>query len=465
MAITNSISIVYNSTTIGGSSNDYLLDGPYSITKTHATLQVTFAVQVVSTTVAGCQALAATLETALAARDKSLSITMGGNTWTYTHGTHILNTRASLTKSADRDKDRGASRGYLCTIEGELPASDQDGLRDMTVHVEYTPSRQKAVTLSGVYTSLSGATASAQYATDIDGEASTILTGVDGSATWELVHENTTRDRNNHSLSFQRQYLQLLENQSAGVLNDTQIRDHKVSFTDLSQHPGDSLEDVTRLRRLVATYDCSVDIAQTTDLQAVAADKLVPILISTFRTRFNPQVFGVEDKRIGYDETSKRVSISMTFVYQKSGGSTVVEYTEGLLMRETRQIDYTPVHNGDELAAYADPGWMVRERIYTRTSMIVGVASPNHPGDTNGDLPPIGSAQESGAVGGASSGSVEQSGWNVIQATSEATPVWIGDPDHGDRIRMTVVRDTIVSRYNSRPSRAGGGGRWRFSGA
>jgi len=465
MAIANNISIVYNATTIGGSSNDYLLDGPYTITKQHASLQLSFNIQVVSTTVSGLQTLCATLETAMSARDKSLTITMSGSSWIYTFGTSIFNTKATLVKSGDRDRDRGATRGYTCTIEGVLPAADQDGLLDLSVHIDYTPSRQKTVTLSGSYTATSGANATATYAADFDAEATTILTGIDGAATWELVQEETTRDRNNHTIAFQRQYLQLLANQSIGVLNDTQIRDHRVTFSDVSTFPGDSLDSVQRLRRIVATYDGSVDIGQTTDLQAVATTKCLPHLVAAFRTQFQPRVFALEEKRMSYDETAKRVSIAVTFVYQGAGGSSVVEYNEALLMRETRQIDYTPVHNGSELAAYADPGWMVRERIYTRTAMMIGSAGARNPGTNDGDLPPIGTATDDGpALGGASSGSVSQSGWNVIQATSEATPVWIGDADQ-ERFQATVVRDTIVSRYNEKPSMRSGGGRWFFSGA
>ncbi|MEY4534176.1 MAG: hypothetical protein RLZZ246_494, partial [Planctomycetota bacterium] len=287
-------------------------------------------------------------------------------------------------------------------------------------------------------------------------------------ATWELVDESYSLDRErttstgttpySHLCNFTRQYVELLANQSQALKDDPQIRDHRVVFTDLSQHPGDGKANVQRLRRVVGSYDCAVDITQTTDLQAVFENKVKTHVRELFRTNFDPTVFAVEEQRVSYDETAKRISVSLQFIYQAAGSEALVEVSQSVAFREARTIDYTPTHDPDEFAAEADVGWASLERVWNRTAIVVGREAPKlrileapRAGDAGLFTDTIG-----GQAGpDTQNGTVLQgSGWNIIASTSQVTPQWIGSPDF-DQIEVQVLTETVVERYHRRPSRRG----------
>jgi hypothetical protein len=439
MAITNPFSIQYGTRAIGGGSHEYLLHGPYVLDKSFSNIRVVFDVIVVASSFATLQQLSDTLEADFRKRDQSLVIRLDATTWTYTFGSTILNTVSSIVKSGNPDTDRGYGRAYTVTIEGELPADDAaTGLRDIEFHVDYEPSRRRIATMRGVYTSNAAAAATANYqdAAGADAEAATFLTALDNAATFELVQESYTEDRTGHVCNFTRQYAELLANQSQGALDDPAIRDHRVVFTDLSQHPGDGAENIYRLRRVAGSYECSVDIDVTTDLQGTFANIVRPHVIELFRSNFTPKVMAVEDHRISYDETSKRMSVSIQLLYQKAEGDDIVEVSQSVAYREAANIDYTPIHRANAFAAEADVGWAIRERLASRTVMVIGGAPPSR------------------RIGG----SVNKSGWNIVQNTSQSTPMWVGDPDAGEQIQYSILTETVVERFHSESGGSGGGG-------
>lgn len=467
MAVTNPFTITYGSLAVGGSSSTLLLNGPYVIDKSNAKLRVVFDVVVVASSAATLRSLSESVEAAFSARDQSLTIDLGNGTtaWTYTHGTGFLNVEATCQKSGNRETDQGYSRAYTCIIEGSLPATDQGGLRELEVHTDYSPARQRTISMRGIYTATAGdGTATATYEADFDDKAAALLPG---GATWELVHEDVSQDRLDHTAQFTRQYLELLFNQSVGTLDDTSIRDHRVGFTDLSVHPGDSQEGIYRLRRVVATYDCAVDIDVATDLRAVIDNTVMPHLIALFAANFSPRVYGIEESRFSQDPTTSRISVSAQFVYQRAGGTDTVEVSESVTTRETRQIDYTYVHNGSPLAAYADEGWTIKERIYSRTAIVLGAEQPvarlspvrgestkertglQAIGTTQGARSQPGTPGSSG-TDSAAAGPIE-SGWNTVQNTSQSTVQYIGDPEFG-QIQVTILTENVVQRYHEDPS-------------
>ena len=490
MDITNPFSITYGDREVGGST-EYQLLGPYVIEKSYDQIRLVFDVIVVGTTYADLQDLADNLETdfrkRLSAGDQ-LRIDLDGNAWTYTVGQTILKCTSSIVKSGSNETDRGFSRAYTVTVQGELPADDaaDGGLRDLEVNVDMSGSRQKTVTMRGVYTATSQGTALERYENSFDAKAASYLTLIKPGATFELVAESYNMDREqgtsepeSHVLSFTRQYTELLFNQALGIRDDVQIRDHRVTFTDLNSYPGDSLENIYRLHRVIASFDCSVDIDETTDAQAVFLDKVRPNILQTFQEQFDPQVFGVEDQRVTYDETSKRMSAVMQFIHQPAGASEIVEISESVTYRENRTIDYTPVHDADELAFYADTGWAQLERIWTRTIVKMGEESPQAriTGGTGGSgatsfsnrlagiaAPDARSMEVSAGASSGGGGSISSSsdGWTMVSNTSQMTPSYIGMP--GDvQIQLSTISETIVERFHRSPGGGGSPGfpRWR----
>lgn len=465
MALTNPFSIKYGDQTVGGSSDTYQLHGPYVIDKGYDSLRLVFDVVVVASSYATLQSLSEDLEDAFRVRleaGDTLVVTLSGSSWTYTMGTTLLNAVSTIAKSGNPETDIGYSRAYTCSVEAELPADADAGLRDVEVLVDFEAGRQQSVTMRGTYTATTAGDAVARYQADFDAEATTYLTAADSSATWELVDENYTLDRQksssntpaSHLCNFTRTYLELLVNQSQASLDDTDIRDHRVTFTNLSQHPGDSKENTSRLRRVVGNYDCAVDIDQTTNLQNVYDNKIRSHVRQLFQTNFSPQIYGVEEERASYDESSKRLSVSLQFIYQTNDGEALVELAQGVAYREARSIDYTFTHAPDEFSAEADVGFAIAERVWTRLAIVVGTESPKTrilAGPTEGDAGLF--RDVIGGLTGPDQGNrqgVRSDGWNIVANQSQVTPRYLGGPND-TQIRVAVLSESVTERFHRKP--------------
>ncbi len=283
------------------------------------------------------------------------------------------------------------------------------------------------------------------YLNNFDSVANGILSTVGSGVTWELVEEDYTFDRTDSKCQFMRQYVELIYDQSDGQLDDNRVRNHRVVFTNLSAHPGDSEKGTYRLQRVTAVYEAHADIEVGDDLQTLAEDLIKPYVLSQFQAEFEPKVFGIEESSIQYDETAKRVGGLFQFRFQSPRGGDIVEVSYSQTEREARVIDYTHIHGGGEFDAYADPGFAVWENALVRTVITIGSVAARtrltntEPGGTAGSVP-----------GRRSTNEVKQEGWNLISATSESTPQYIGDPDE-DQIEITILTEQIVERYNVAP--------------
>jgi len=467
MAVNNPFSIRYGDQTVGGSSDAYQLHGPYVIEKNYEEFRLVFDVVVVASNYAQLQSLSDRIETEFSRRleaSETLVVNLDGATWTYTHGTTLLNAEARVVKTANPDTDKGFSRSYTIAINGQLPALATNGLRNVEVLVQYTPSRQRVVTMRGVYTATQSRNAVEAYQEEFDDEANVYLTSIDAEATWELVDESFSMDRNvdagettTHVCEFSRQYVELLLDQSNALRDNEDIRDHRVVFTDLSQHPGDNLEDVYRLRRVIVSYDCAIspETPSTTSRQ-IYEESVKPHMRELFVQNYRPQVFCVEDQRVSFDETSRRMSVSAQILYQAADGEALVEVSQSLAFRETRTLDYTPAHEQQELAAALDLGFASVERIWNRTAIVIGDDAPKlriSRGPIKGPAglfdAAIGAAGDVGPDAGGAFRKPTPSGWNIISNTSQITDQWVGDPsESGGQIKLSILTETVVERFN-----------------
>lgn len=468
MSVQSPWSIKYGDREVGGSSSTYQLHEPYLLEKDYARLRLTFNVAVIATdNSSDLQQLCDDLETDFRKRDLDLEINLSGSKWTYEFENTILNTQSEIGKAGDRESDGGAARVYTIVIQGDLPADDTErpGLRDLEVLVEREPSRQRIVTMRGVYTSVDGTLARAQYEAEFGnesgGEAQTILDGLNGDTEWELVEETGTSDRNDHIFTFFQQYVELIEEQSAGTLNDPAIRDHTIFFTELATHPGDSLENIHRLRRVVGSYDCAVDIDSSTDPRDVYSNKIESHIKELIRSQFQPKILAIEDLQIAVDETHNRISARIQFVYQPKEGGVVIEVTRSLTYREGRRPDRTPVHSAGELDAYIDVGFATVERVWTRVVRVVGDEFPKFRIAAKPGEGPAG-AFSSAIVGAKDSLSVPDgvpdSGWVLMSNVSQVTDEYLGDPISGEQIKLSTLVETVTEEYVSKPEGATGGG-------
>lgn len=458
MSVTNPFSISYAGRSLGGTSSSYQLLGPYVIDKSYRTLRLVCDVLVVASSYDSLQSLSDALEEDFRKRDEDLVISLGGNTWTYTNGTDYFNPVCSIVKSGDSETDRGFSRAYTVSIEAELPSDDDGtGLLESKFSVSYEPSRRVLVTCEGAYTATSGSTSVQNYQSNASSLCTSFISSLTGSPTMELLEEDYDVDRNEANTNWRREYQHILYNQSSSSLDDAEIKDHRVVFTDLSQHPADSREGVQRLRRVVGSFECFLDIEQTTDPKDLFESKIRSFLTNEFKSEFSPTEFCLEDRRISYDQTSKRLSASLQWLYQKEGGEAVVEVAQSVAYREMRTIDYTPVHAGGELTMYADVGWATVERVWTRTAVILGDELPQRRLGQTAKYNEIGEFDAVGSVKPSFGKDVSRDGWNIISNTSQVSDQWIGDPSNdGNQLKLTAITETVVERLHIKP---GGGTR------
>jgi hypothetical protein len=463
MALTNPISITWGSRTIGGSSSTYQLNGPYVVDKSFGQLRVVAEVIIVSGSVSGLQSASEALEDDFRKRDQDLKITMSGGIWDYKSGDTLLNTTSSITKSGNQDYDRGYSRAYTVVIEGTLPADDEDGLSVLEVTFDYEPSRRRTVAMRGVYTAIDNTPAEQTYLDDFDSRADAILAAATPAGTFELVDETHSRDRNDAECSFTRSYVEILFSQGT-TLDEASIVDHRVTFSNQYTYPGEGEENIYRLRRTSCVFEAYLDIREETDLQSVWESTIKDFLVSQFVSSYQPQVFAVEDVRTTFDETAKRMNVSLQFVYQPDGGEEVVESQISVAYRETRNLDLTPVHGQGEYSYIADAGWAIRDRVWSRTVTVVGSQAPR----TRIGPPPSGGGSGSGIAGDFpevagipspdsrhAGGQIENNGWVIVSNTSSTETEWHGDPDLGNTFELTTLSEVVVERFFERPTVSG----------
>lgn len=158
-----------------------------------------------------------------------------------------LDTAPYIIKDGD-PADTGRSRHFRVRIEYELPADNVSTSfrRGATIRVEYSESRRRTVTITGVYTANSTdgtTTADAQYFAQIATAEDTLLDTVDSSATWERTGQPQVEYFETRKLvQFTRVYREVNQNQATDTIDDTDIINPFMTISREEMSPGDSLE-------------------------------------------------------------------------------------------------------------------------------------------------------------------------------------------------------------------------------
>ena len=476
--VTDPLTITYGDITIGGDSS-YRLNGPYVIDRSYENFRLVVPVVVLASDLddlwSKCDALETKFSRPLAPQTP-LVIRMGTSEWEYTIGSEMLSAEASILKTGDPATDRGNSRGYTITIVGDLPAdTGGGGLRELQVSADADASGLWSVTFRGFYSSTDATDALSNYKNQFDGVANSYLSTIAstseyGSIAWELVHENfelpyerrrSTDPRLAH-VQFFRQYQQVFSNQSS-TKNDSRIADHRVTFALMHSGVGDSREDVQRLQRVTCNYDAAIVGYESEDPHEIAEDVVKPHIVDLFQSEFSPSTYGLEDFRLSFSPSQNRIGVQATFVFTTSGNN-ILELSWSCAYREQRNVDYTYLHDNNTLAAVANAGFDVIERVWTRTMMIEGGYAPtsriwrNGAGDEpfNDSLPDnAGAGEDLSGPDGRGLNELQAEGWNIISNNSQVTPKYIGVTDEGEQVLVTVVQDVIVERYTEKGSGRG----------
>jgi len=474
--VTDPLTITYGDIVIGGDSS-YRLNGPYVLDRSYETFRMVVPVVVLATDLddlwSKCDALETKFSRPLAPQT-ALRISLGTSEWEYTIGAEMLSAEASILKTGDPSTDRGNSRGYTITITGDLPAdTGGGGLRELQVSADADASGLWSVTFRGFYSSTEATDALSNYRSQFDGVANSYLSTIAssteyGSIAWEIVQENfelpyerrrSTDPRLAH-VQFFRQYQQVFSNQSS-TKNDDRIADHRVTFALMHNGVGDSRSDIQRLKRVTCNYDAAIVGYESDDPHQIAEEVIKPHIVDLFQSEFSPNTYGLEDFRLSFSPSQSRVGVQATFVYT-SNGSDILELSWSCAYREQRNIDYTYLHEDNTLAAVANAGFDIIERVWTRTMMVEGAYAPTSRIWKNGSTAqPFNDSLPNGAGQGDDlSGpdgrdmSLKTSGWNIISNNSQVTPKYIGITDEGEQVLVTVVQDVIVERYTETASTA-----------
>lgn len=480
-AIAAPYKITWGSQAVGGADGTFQIEDQYTFHKSYEGLDLQFVVTVVATSYADLDNQSNTLEEAFRDRDKTLKIDLsnildpdGASTQTYTWGIGgavgsggFLNSKSTIDKIGEDDE--GFSRSYAIHITGDLPGQDVDGsgnftgLQDIKYDLDYSPSQQKTLTITGIYTATPAQTSPARDAkgsrenyedatTGADVEVQAYFTNSFPNESWEIISETPDEDRVNHLTNFTRVYREMLFAQSATVTggatdpksrNDPSIADHTFTMDEIIDEPGDSLKEITRLREVEIFYECAVLIDQNRTLKDTFEERVRPHIIKTFKDTFTPSQIAVARRRVKYDETRMRLSASMTIMYYKGGTSKIVEIETSVRNTDTIHHKFTPRHDRDEFAFNVDRGWTDRIRTTTTQTVVIGEQSAQgRVGGKGGGM--LGGETGGGIPGGGTGES--QTGWVDIYKDSDATSIWVG-MEGEDQFLITKVNDVKIEQF------------------
>lgn len=252
----------------------------------------------------------------------------------------------SIVKDGD-PADTGRSRHFKVRIEFGRPADNVSTSfrRYSTVTVEYLPSRQRRVTISGVYTanSTDGTTGSfAQYRAQIDSYATTVLSGISSTASFERVGEpNVTRNETDKVTNFSAVYLEILYRQGGSTDIDWVV-DPVLTVTIEREAPGDSTsgrlsvaagsgtsggtiaapstsnqgDTVERPRTIMLNYSCAVDytIVAGDAIQSKYQSVLRTFLVAQGVSAFGTGSVVLVSEKPGWDKYTSRLTVEMRFL-------------------------------------------------------------------------------------------------------------------------------------------------------
>lgn len=339
-----------------------------------------------------------TLRAAFRTPRQDLLVTQNGSTYlSRKHSDNTgLNTNSRILKDGD-PADTGRSHHFRIRIEYERPADNvsTNFRRGSTVNVQYTPSRRRTTTISGIYTanSTSITTALAQYSAQIAAYEASELDVIDSSVDWERVGEPQVEFfETNKVLSFTRSYREVNYPQTLGLVDDPDIIDPQLTITRERMAPGDSVagritisagisnpggtqpassqggntfqSDVKRPVLVRIDYTANINFQTTQDLQTKWIANIKPFLIN--RAKSSEGSFGaiLIDEQVAFDKYENRITAKLELID--------FNYDNTLLSSKITHRDTTvfgmvlfPTSSSDPFEFYEFQGPVVRQRIVT----------------------------------------------------------------------------------------------------
>jgi len=366
---TRELSITYGSYTVSP-------DGGWTFSDTSDafTLEFSFNVLGATSSEADFATACAAAVTAYRKPFQDLTITQGSQTQSFKPSANTgLETRASIVKVQDHVVNTGRSRRYTVRVTGGRPADNvtTSGLREYSYSVQYAPNNRRLVSISGVWTAVSGTAARAGYDAGIEAVCNATLSALGMSAAQvEIVGvPRTESSYNDKTLSFSRDYKEIKFGQ-LGAGNDAGIVEQQLRITSRrwseknapaglqtsAPSKGEtsaggagetsSTGQALPLTEITASYECWVRFDVTTDL-AAKWTAIESFVLAEMRKVANGKAFALVEVIPTYHHDDNRITATVRGVAVASG----------LVRREWQRVHsattgalYVPVWNGNPSA-------------------------------------------------------------------------------------------------------------------
>jgi len=250
--------------------------------------------------------------------------------------------------------DTARSRFYKVRITFGRPADNvpTSGRRTGSIDVAYLPSRQRIITLHGVYTAQPGGLdARAQYLAQIDTWGTSILAAL-GVAQYDLLEDPVTESNDTDKvINFSRVYKELIYPQ-AGSPNDPAIIGDTLEI-DVARDGTEDGPNAYHLTTITVAYSCWINKDITTDLMAKWATIRSSIL-DKCRSAYALGTVGIVSDAPDYSYTDNRITATMVLLGVAMGN--LLSYRESKKVSNEIGQNIVPCWTGDPLSYYVFPG-------------------------------------------------------------------------------------------------------------
>lgn len=365
------LKITYAGLTIGKDQADasYNLTGKYSIHETYEAFAIEFEVHVANAVRADFLTAEAALRAAYRKRDQALTVVLGAtNRHAFDPATNTgFLAKATCRKTGSR-RDTANAATYRCSVVVRLPAdlAGRDGRRDGKVLVDRTPANRRRVTIAGEYTALNANSAREQYEAAIATWQTSVLDDLGG--TYEITSQRYDYDEQDKELSFSRVLEEVIRPQGVGTTNVAALVSPRLIIRKQTrQLEGAPGLNVRPLVGIAVDYETWVDKDVTTDLVALYASTIRPLILSEVYTIASLGSAAIVREQPSYDLADNRIAVSMDL--QVDPGAQF--YQGRIVVRDAIRhgVVLLPVWDEDPYARDGYQGPATHVKTYTRTTI------------------------------------------------------------------------------------------------
>lgn len=439
--VARELSITYGALVVGGAADVHLV-GRYTQTRGYAETVVGAEAVVVGATEAAFAAGCTALEAAMRTPRQRLTVRLG--LATLADWDPAANSGFDAEPSAEKvggDDDTGRSRRYRLrwTVREPADLAGQAGRQEETVAIDYSQARRRRLTLSGVYTALGNASASAQYTATINAHATAVRDAL-LPAIFEPIEETTTRNDTDKRLEYRRVYEELLLRQSVAAVDEPAIVGQTLTVSISESASGDAalpgLSPTRRLQQARVAYAAAVDATVTTDLAGLWRTTIRPWVLQHAATLTRTSAPAILGEEVTFDAVANTVQALLTLGVRTSS---VLSAAVSVSRRLDPGVRMVPVWSSDPHARHVFLGPRTLEVSISARAQVAGAAMV-------GQL---------AAVVNQQAAALQRAGYHLVDpSTSRAEPMRLGPP--GASIQVFQVEETRRLVFAAAPDATAG---------